>query len=420
MSHLCQEMTMLNQERTRRTSPGKRLPPSGTVVVQALLIGLLVYPRPILRLVGQYDFFPAYIAWLAAAMFIPIAGRYKSYYVPATAVVWLLRWVGVVVFLVVTFRVQSVGIGDLFSLFGATGPTFFYEIGCLSVMKDNYWAFLKILLVALLLSAAPVAVVAAGILIKGGFSELLRSTATLRSLNSFWPNHVGILMAICFFVAQEISLSQPRYRILVISSVMILGLTLSRSGVLALMIGLLASRLLRGGLSWKDVRLVVISFVIVSGVFFAKAVLPQDSVQHTLNGRFDRWLASSAIWLKYPLFGLGFRSLTKAMPVFHHSSSGRFVNFGSAHNDYVDLLVRGGLVYFIGFLSFVTLHLAQCMQKNKCRSEGVVRIALATSTAILASALVQQPFKSPTVSVLLWFFAGTVACCRYPNKRENG
>ncbi len=130
--------------------------------------------------------------------------------------------------------------------------------------------------------------------------------------------------------------------------VLVVGLIAShsRGGLLA---ALAASAALFVILRWKmrlgaELALVLItvsSFLIVAGSwspFHRLAML----VEAFSDGRWEVWKVSIAAWLKHPIWGVGFGSFPVAVAPLDFRDRGTF--FSRGENEYVDVLVEGGLL----------------------------------------------------------------------------
>lgn len=373
----------------------------------AFLTAMLFCPLPVVIVRGKYPFYLSYLVWLIAILSVPTAIRVKGYHTSLTAFVWILRWGMSFGFLIVSLQVQSVELEDVISWIGTLAPTFFYEVGCLVVASDRHWMLLKILLLVSLLSVLPVSIEAGIDLIRGGTQGLLDSARNLRQVNASWPNYVAIMMAICFLIAREVATVQRGYRVLLIVPLFILGLTLSRTGIIALLCGLFVTLgRSRGRGFWGRIMVSVLSLGVAWIVFIDKGATPGSMLSYTIGARIERWLQAIRVWADNPLFGTGFRSFTAAVPSYYSVFSGRVLDAGSAHNDFIDLLVRGGVMYLSIFLLFVITYLVHCWHKTLHRPDGLGRLTLAVPAVILSAAIVQNPLKDPSIGPLFWLFVG--------------
>jgi O-antigen ligase len=97
------------------------------------------------------------------------------------------------------------------------------------------------------------------------------------------------------------------------------------------------------------------------------------NIYRSIHHRFQIWLASLSTIPDYPIFGIGMGGYTyhyplnsldyyKIAPILGHPLDDRFFNPGQVHNEYLQILIEGGLV---GFLLFLALfwHLLQAFKK---------------------------------------------------------
>lgn len=398
-------------------------------LLAVFLAGLLAYPFPVFIVQGQYPFHLLYFFWSIAILVVPVAIGSKEYHTFLTVLVWGLRWLMGVEFLIVSLQTQSVEIRDIISWIGVLAPTFCYEIGCITVAYRRYWMLLKIFLTVYLLTVLPVSIAAIIAFVHGGAQGLLDSVNILRHLHPSWPNYVAVTIAICILIVKELVAIQRRYWFFLMLFLLIIGLTLSRTGIVALLCGLLFESLDRSEKidsfhyrirsrrkSFRSGFLLVLVVLIVAWLIFNnKEITFGSTVYYTISGRITRWSQAIQVWDDNPLFGVGFRSFTKAVPYYEHYNNIR--NMGSSHNDFIDLLVRGGVIYLLMFLFFVTIYLIHSLRKGSNKVLGIEKITLSIPITILSAAIVQNPLKDPLIVSLFWLFIGMGTACNRRNVR---
>ena len=135
-------------------------------------------------------------------------------------------------------------------------------------------------------------------------------------------------------------------------SVMLLALaaTLSRSGLIALVVAVLAGT----SLSQADRKRVVWSAAVVTGALvpllvwmnaegFAERVITSVSAQQVdAVGRLTIWKETLHIVRTFPLLGTGVGTFADAM--FAYQRTGRAVLFNHAHNEYLQIATEGGIL----------------------------------------------------------------------------
>lgn len=399
------------------------------IIFTIFLTGLLVYPFPVLIVQNHYPFHLSYFAWSIAILAVFVAIRVKEYHSFLTVFVWGLRWLISVEFLLVSLQTQSVEIVDIISWVGVLAPTFFYEIGCIIIAYRKTWVVLKIFIFVYVITVLPVSIAAIITLVQGGVQGLLDSTNILRYLHPSWPNYIAVMIAICILITKEIAAIHRGYRLFLMLFILIIGLTLSRTGIVALICGLLSERLSRSkkkvSLSvfrrsskmhfWSRIFLVLIILSMACFIFKNKDISFGSTISYTINTRIARWSQAIHILADNPFFGVGFRSFTKSLPDYEFGD--KIQSIGSSHNDFIDLLVRGGAIYFLIYLSFIIFYLNRCWRKDSNMIFSIEKINLSIPIAVLSSAMVQNPLKDPQIVSLFWLFIGLGTACNGRNIR---
>jgi O-antigen ligase len=83
---------------------------------------------------------------------------------------------------------------------------------------------------------------------------------------------------------------------------------------------------------------------------------------------------------------------------------------GSAHSDYIDLLVRGGCLYLGLFLVSIGL-MAYRLVRNAEQSPAQLATLLCL-TVVMVSACAQNPLKTPQIVSLFWLLIGAAVGAR--------
>ncbi|MGE5483102.1 MAG: O-antigen ligase family protein [Bacteroidota bacterium] len=339
---------------------------------------------------------------------------------PITTLLWVIRWTMGVLFLVVSLRAQQVSLGDAVGMFATLLPTFFYEVGFCARKMGHLEFVLGGLVVVAVLTSLPVAIAALWYWVRDGMVGFLYATNSLRKINTFWPNHVAMLMAVSFAIAQELAHRDRRYLLLSAAALMIVGISHSRTGVTMLLTALLVGRfLLRGKNRRRAVILVTVVAMVAGAAFVGKSALSSSSVLYSMIGRMSRWEAALPAVFAHPITGTGFRSFAEAVPQYLDRNTGTYGEVGSAHNDYIDLMVRGGLPYTALFLLIVGFQLLFGVELVLHRPDWADRLSLTVLALLLAAMLVQQPLKSVILAPLFWFFLGVSACSNVPGSTSS-
>jgi len=371
-----------------------------------LVVALVLFPLPFTRYM-KYNVSGAYISLVLIAFLIPVVFFYsKSYWHnKITIAVWSLRMLASIEFLATSFALGISGM-DLVSFAGTLGLTFFYEMGYLFVASGyfrrflHFWLWLNMALVAFVLAiVVPIAM-------RGGIAGIINHVDQIRAWDYYWPNHFAIFLMILFWVAIFLAYTEDKkYLWLLVPILAILFLTSSRTAVVALGGTVLFA-------AWherKRIRPAVIALLLLlifaAGYFTfkTKAIGFGTSLSHTVIGRQLRWDAALSKWMTHPLLGYGFRSFTTIVPTFHYGNGVSAT--GSSHNDYVDLLLRGGLLYSIPFWLFVLIVIQQGFY---LKDRKAFRYLSYSIIGLLIAALFQNAFKDPVILAYFWSYAAAV------------
>ncbi|EOX1587448.1 TPA: O-antigen ligase family protein [Vibrio cholerae] len=178
------------------------------------------------------------------------------------------------------------------------------------------------------------------------------------------PNFASLTLVFCFFIFFGQKYTRKNVFLLAVTLFLIFA-TLSRSGVISLIISFLIISLI---LDFKK-NLIKIIFLIVflsafvyfsiDFAFFDYEVFIEKRISGIENGagRFDMWINAYELFLINPIFGSGaftFRDLNE----FYYNSS-RF-----AHNTYIEVLVEMGIVGFLLYILMI-LNLMLFSYSNK-------------------------------------------------------
>lgn len=367
-------------------------------IIAFLALGLL-YPRPLFWVSGRYPFYPTYSVWVLGLLFGTQSMTRSGRRYGVSAILWTLRAYVIIDFLVVTLVKSSLRTIDFFSVAGVLLPTFMYEIGML-ISRRGFFRFTlgSTCFCAIFWSLQP-AINAFVLLIRSGPAAVLYGVNLLRTTNPAWPNGVGMLMAVVFLIQMELSRRSLWKRLLQYSALCILLVTLSRTAMVMLVLGVTIRQVLVG----KRLSVLLLACGLALMTFQAKGLLQQDSLEHTIMGRFGRWEAALTVWKDSPMLGQGFRSFDETTGFYWNPYVNTLVKVGSSHNDFVDLLVRGGLVYC---LLFVLLIIQWGRLAYGRRELTEIRLCLMIAGLILVGALAQNPLKIGPLASIYWFVIG--------------
>lgn len=371
---------------------------------------LLLFPLSVSSVVqGQYPIALSYIVWLFAPFFVLPAARRRAYRQTESQLMWALRWVAAMEFLIVTIREQDIGLGALVALAGVVAPTFLYEVGMLLSARATPGRLFGHLYAVMLASIMPAILRAVLVLTQSGYEGLIYSTSSLRSLHTAWPNGVATLAAMAFFLGQYSNSVWARK-----SSYLCLGvplLALSRTGVASLVAAIIVRELCdRHRSRRRRIALALLCVCLVAVVFTQKDISPGSTTQRTVALRVSRWRAAIEEWREHPLLGEGLRSFTESVSLYENPFGSGTADTGSAHSDYIDLLVRGGCLYLGLFLISIAL-MAYRLVRNAKQSAAQLATLLCL-TVVMVSACAQNPLKTPQIVSLFWLLIGVAVGSR--------
>lgn len=229
-----------------------------------------------------------------------------------------------------------------------------------------------------------------------------------------WPNAFSMMSAIKFgytyILAKDNSKSRTN-RILQLISVIVIFISLSRTGIAMLLIIYFSTNTLNyikrnKSLSIKKlynlskVSIILILFIIVA--FYAIAQKNTSwgaTTQHTISERLWRWNDTFQVIKDNYLFGTGFRSTVRIVGE----------HIGSTHNDYLDLMLKSGIFIFTAIYGYF---LARTLRLYKYGRYEEFSILL----AIYASSFVQNPLKFISTMVLF----SVILACSYKINKQSG
>jgi len=298
---------------------------------------------------------------------------------------------------------------DVISFAGTLSLTFFYELGyfilSIGYFKKylKYWTWLNMIICIFLL------LIVQSIIFKYGFVNFFEKTKILKIYHPSWPNYFGIYLILLFWLVIYFGQRNKKYFFSLLFIFPTLLFTFSRTAFLALFISIFFWFFLKKRKLFIYTILILILLVSTGYIMFEmkNAAGFGSSLSHTIIMRELRWKAALSQWQKYPFLGYGFRSFTEIVPEFFYSSN-RLIPMGSSHNDYVDLLTRGGLLYSLAFWLFVLFIVRQGLIKRN-NKEHMLKYISYSIIALLVSGLFQNPFKDPLILALFWNYVAAVA-----------
>ena len=366
----------------------------------------------------KYDMVGAYLAlvpfiFLLPAVFLLSKQYWKS---EITIALWGLRFLGIIGFLITSFGFGISGL-DLVTVSGTIGLTFFYEMGYFLSAAGYLKRFLQYLLWASMILLVYLSVIIVPILVESGVSGVYGHIWHIRrtSFVVSWPNYIGMYLVLVFwlviFVARKSN--NRKYYLMLALVLPVLFLTMTRTAFVALGASMLFA-------AWRERRrfrqaavlLVVLALLAVGFAGYA-GFERKGSLSGGLIPRQAVWQQALTYWGESPVLGYGLRSFTEMAPITKWTVEPQLA---TAFNDYVDLLVRGGLLYSILFWSFVLFALYRGLKLGNYK--GYLFPCLSYSIiALLVCAIPQNPFKNPVLVAFFWIYVAAIAFYATMQKR---
>ncbi len=251
-----------------------------------------------------------------------------------------------------------------------------------------------------------------------GFIGFLASLVIIQNvLNNFHDTHsdVAILLVQAWVLAFLFLKGFKRVAILLILFFMV-GLTFKNTAMLLLMIAVLGTAVLSTKVKWNSqlkrlMPLIIFtsSLVFLSvGTVFYLATRSLFSDGNTLF-RFWIWEQRFQQFLESPLYGKLFTASTAIFfEPFKLASSAD--NLAPTHNDWLDVMVQGGIIGLILFFLAYTWPIVHLLQLRKKHGTSDKDIKIAVWAVLLlvnmAVAFTFNPFLlNPDISYILWFVA---------------
>lgn len=371
---------------------------------------LILFPLPFFHLMG-IGVGGAHFSLILSIFLLPVILLFsKSYWKSKiTIAVWGLRILTCISFLLASFRLGITG-SELIILGGVLGLTFFYEMGYFLVASGylrkflKYWAWLTMIIIAFLF------IIISPILLENGLRGLLHQVNYVRLSIHTWPNHFAIYLMITFWIVIFLArVKDKKYLLLLMLILPALFLTFSETAYIALG-GTIAFAVWRERRKTRRITAICLILFILLGSYSTYMLVPVSpgyTLDHAVAVRLAIADAVLSQWVdKSVLVGYGFRRVTEIVPVFEWS--GKVLQMGSVHNDYIDLLLRGGLLYSIPFWLFVLIVIRKGM-RLKYGERQSFQYLLYPIIGLLLAALAQNPFKNPLILAYFWICVAAVA-----------
>ncbi|HET8623234.1 MAG TPA: O-antigen ligase family protein [Gemmatimonadales bacterium] len=243
-----------------------------------------------------------------------------------------------------------------------------------------------------------------------------------------WPNGSGLVFATsaCLAYGQlRGGERSPFLRLALVTLVIGTLVTFSRAAWLACFGGLVVITMVGTRLTRSLPTLV--GLLIVTGLVASQVPTVRYQVQRTLTPgsseqisvlqRVAFGIEAFRLWREHPVVGIGFARFTDYASLARLSAMGParadYVP-GSVHNEYLSILLKGGLLSAVTFLLFIwrTLRHHRRLASSKApslelRSSGIAGLGIVT--ALLVGGLGGESFRQVSISAPYWLLAGALS-----------
>lgn len=231
---------------------------------------------------------------------------------------------------------------------------------------------------------------------QGIYFDVSKNNIIRDNLSWAFPNYFAMLSVIKitlgYMIYKNNYMSKKRLLLFTLVSLLSIVLSLSRTAYIMLIVVLLINLIF---IENKN-KIVVINKVLISMILIfllylintlnsLKNEFAGATLDNTLMQRFETWRELLELVKEYPIFGIGFRSTSDFI----------IEGVNTAHNDYIDILIKGGLILFF-VVYFYFLKRALVLFKNKKYLEFSILLA------ILIAGFTQNPIK---FLPLMFFFS---------------
>ncbi len=359
---------------------------------------LILFPYPIDINVKGYPLSTSYILMLIIFIFMPVILT-KGYYwkLNLTKLIWMMRIIFITIFLIASFEF-GLSSARIVSFIGYFMISFLYETAFIfNIQPKKFFKIFNIIFLFVLIYAT---CIAGYFIISTG--SLMYNTASIRDLLFLYPNHFSILLILVFWIRQYFV---EKHSILIdIWITILIFVFLSRVAIASFLISFIVNILISNDIDkWKKAvsLILVLSLFIPASIYFmgVKEQSVGSTMDRTYYSRVARWEAAFEYIKLDPIIGSGFDRTTDVVSSYQ-SINGQQAELGSMHNDYLDLLVKGGV---LGLISFFAVFIGIFITGFKYNKSLVV-LAL----TIMLTALFQNPIKTIPIMFCLFFTLGAI------------
>ncbi len=233
----------------------------------------------------------------------------------------------------------------------------------------------------------------------------------LRAVSTFLdPNFLGGFLILSLLNIYLFDFKKQKVKITLFSLVYVcLALTFSRSSYLFFLISSLSlGFLLKSGRILKFSILLTLVLFVIFYIYQINITIPRninrgDSAQN----RLDTWAQGFRLFLKHPIFGVGFNTYKFALEKYKFANVAQINSRGSASNDASLLFVLSttGIIGFMVFLSFITSILYFSM-KNKETNLG--SLVFSGVLGLLVNSFFINSIFYPSILIWLILYLGSL------------
>lgn len=367
-------------------------------LLYVLISVIILYPKPLVT-ISSYPIYPVYFLIAIILFLMPLVLFKKSYWqLPVTKSLWTLRIVFLFIFLISSFYL-GLSFSRAVSFIGMILVTFFYELPFIFNIDINrfFKVFNKLFIFILIYSSLII------------FYYLIKVRSLIYIINyvqeylPIYPNYFAMLLVM--HLCARFFLLKKRKIVVDLWILLLILITLSRTALLGLVIFFILYIMGNSNFSFrKKLAVVLIAVLLLTPVSYfvliSKGTSYGSTLQYTFLTRLFRWESALDVFYEHPLIGYGFDRTVNIIKYYHYFDEGRLVELGSTHNDYLDVLVKSGLIGLLAFLVFCMKVLNEGIRKN--------RLLFLIMTLLLIFALFQNPFKNSILMFYLYFITGGV------------
>jgi O-antigen ligase len=163
----------------------------------------------------------------------------------------------------------------------------------------------------------------------------------------------GLLLSFWTVLSQQDQVNKKLSYIVLLLSLICLGLSLSRAGILAnIFFMVLTILFIFKRIKFKHLLVVSIIMSVVSGIFYQDIMVRLKLLEAEIGsigmGRYNLLLFGLDLFEQYPFFGIGFNQFPEYFSV-------RFGEIRYSHNTYLSVLVELGILGLIAYIGFLIL-----------------------------------------------------------------